>query len=156
MTDPNAADRDLARLDTLANLLDNQFRIPGTQFRFGLDAIIGLIPYLGDFAGLIVSGFLFRLMLRRGAGPGIMLRMLGNVLLDAAVGAIPLLGDFFDFGYKANRRNVDLLKRYYAEGKARPNARWSVALLMLLFFAIVIGFIWLIAKALSWLWHTAF
>lgn len=156
MSDSFAADRDLAQLDTLANVLDNQFRIPGTQFRFGLDALIGLVPYVGDFAGLIVSGFLFRIMLRRGAGPGIMLQMLGNVLLDAAVGSIPLLGDLFDFGFKANRRNVDLLRRYYTAGKARPNAKWSVAFLMLIFFAIVIGFIWLIVKALGMLWQYLF
>ncbi|MBK6932952.1 MAG: DUF4112 domain-containing protein [Saprospirales bacterium] len=108
-------DADLARLEALATLLDNQFRIPGTNVRFGLDGLIGLVPYLGDIAGFAVSGVLFSVMLKRGASPLILMRMMGNLALDAVVGAIPLLGDLFDFGYKANRRNVDLLRRYYAE-----------------------------------------
>ncbi|HMX39951.1 MAG TPA: DUF4112 domain-containing protein, partial [Saprospiraceae bacterium] len=60
-------DPDLAKLDTLAKLLDNQFRLPGTEFRFGLDGLIGLIPYVGDMAGFLVSGVLMRTMWRKGA-----------------------------------------------------------------------------------------
>ncbi len=141
-----AADPDMARLDALANLLDSQFRIPGTNLRFGLDGIIGLIPYLGDMAGFVISGLLMRLMVRRGAGPGIMLRMLGNFVLDALIGIIPLVGDLFDFGYKANRRNVNMLKKYYAEGKARPNAKTSVTILGIVFFALFVLLIWAIWK----------
>lgn len=140
------ADPDMARLDALAHLLDSQFRIPGTNLRFGLDGIIGLIPYLGDMAGFVISGLLMRLMVRRGAGPGIMLRMLGNFVLDAVVGIIPLVGDLFDFGYKANRRNVNLLKKYYAEDKARPSAKWSLTLLGIIFFALFVLLIWAIWK----------
>jgi hypothetical protein len=148
-------DPDMVRLNALANLLDNQFRIPGTSFRFGLDSIIGLVPYVGDMAGLIVSGFLFRIMLKRGAGPILMLRMLFNVILDALVGTVPFIGDLFDFGYKANRRNVDLLQKYYADGNKKPNAKYSVGFLMLIFFAVFIGIIWLVAKAVGWIWTAA-
>ena len=144
-------DPDLARLDVLAKLLDNQFRIPATNLRFGLDGLIGLVPYLGDLAGFVVSGFLMRTMLRKGAGPLLMLRMLFNFVLDALVGIIPFVGDLFDFGFKANRRNVDLLKQYYADGKAKPNAKGSVAFLGLLFFAVFAGMVWLIWKAAAWL-----
>ncbi len=144
---------DLARLDALATLLDNRFRIPGTQVRFGLDALIGLIPYLGDIAGFAVSGVLFSVMLRRGAGPLILLRMMGNFALDTLVGAIPLLGDIFDFGYKANRRNVDLLKRYYADDSPKPSARSSVLFLMLLFFAFLIGLVWLTGRLVMAAWQ---
>lgn len=139
-------DPELARLDALAALLDNRFRIPGTEIRFGLDGLIGLVPYLGDMAGLVVSGILMRLMLKRGAGPVLMLRMMGNFALDAVVGIVPLAGDLFDFGYKANRRNVDLLKQYYADGNARPSAKWSLALLGILFFVLFALLIWAVWK----------
>ncbi|MEO6039856.1 MAG: DUF4112 domain-containing protein [Saprospiraceae bacterium] len=143
---PVSADPDMVRLDALATLLDSQFRIPGTNMRFGLDGIIGLIPYLGDMAGFVISGLLMRLMLRRGASPGLMLRMLGNFALDALIGIIPIVGDLFDFGFKANRRNVNLLKKYYAEDKVRPSAKWSLTLLGFLFFALFVLLIWAIWK----------
>lgn len=136
----------MARLDALATLLDSQFRIPGTNMRFGLDGIIGLIPYLGDMAGFVISGLLMRLMLRRGAGPMLMLRMLGNFVLDALIGIVPLVGDLFDFGFKANRRNVNLLKKYYAEEKPRPSAGWSLTVLGIAFFILFVLLIWAIWK----------
>lgn len=150
-------DPDLARLDTLAKLLDNQFRIPATNLRFGLDGLVGLVPYVGDMAGFVVSGFLMRTMLRKGASPLLMLRMMFNFVLDAVVGVVPILGDLFDFGYKANRRNVDLLKQYYADGEAKPSAKGSLAFLGVLFFAMFIALIWFVWKASAWLlssaWH---
>jgi len=152
----NDENPDLARLDMLAKLLDNQFRIPGTNFRFGLDGLIGLVPYVGDMAGLIVSGILMRTMIRKGAGPLLMLRMMGNFMLDAVVGIIPIVGDLFDFGFKANRRNVDLLKKYYADGGAKPNAKGSLALLGFVFFVLFAAMIWgmwkLAALLTVWVW----
>lgn len=149
---PKTGNEDLARLDTLASLLDNRFRVPGTNVRFGLDGLIGLVPYLGDIAGFAVSGVLFSVMLKRGAGPLILLRMMGNFMLDAVVGAIPLLGDLFDFGYKANRRNVDLLKKYYAEDSPKPNVRGSVMFLIFLFFVFLAGLVWLMGWLLAKVW----
>jgi hypothetical protein len=148
-TPPN--DPDMARLDALAKILDNQFSIPGTNFRFGLDGIIGLIPYVGDMAGLLVSGYLLRLMARKGAGPIIMLRMMGNFALDTLVGIIPIVGDLFDFGFKANRRNVEMLKRYYATDQKRPNAKISAGVLAVLFlglFVLLMIGIWKLAALL--------
>lgn len=150
------ADPDLTRLDAVAKLLDNQFVIPGTNLRFGLDGIVGLIPYAGDMAGFLVSGLLFRTMMKRGAGPLLMLQMMGNIVLDAAVGIVPFVGDLFDFGFKANRRNVNLLREYYAAGKARPNAKTSLFLLGLLFFALFVVMLWGIwklgAMLTAWVW----
>lgn len=143
-------DPELARLEALSKLMDNQFRIPGTNLRFGLDGLIGLIPYMGDMAGFVVSGFLMRTMVKKGAGPWLMIRMLFNYVLDAVVGIIPLLGDLFDFGFKANRRNVDMLKRYYADGTIKPNATRSMAFLGLLFFALFIVLVWLVWKLAAW------
>lgn len=152
----NPQDPDLAGLDKLATVLDNQFRIPGTNMRFGMDGIIGLVPYLGDMAGLVVSGFLLRTMVRKGAGPLLMLRMMGNYVLDALVGIVPIVGDLFDFGFKANRRNVDMLRRYYASGEKRPSATRSAGLLGLSFFVVFLALlygIWRIAAwLLTWIW----
>ena len=149
-------DPELARLETLSKLMDNQFRIPGTQIRFGLDGIIGLIPYMGDMAGFVASGFLMRTMVKKGASPLLMLRMLFNYILDAVVGIIPFIGDLFDFGFKANRRNVNLLKKYYADGKVKPKATRSMAFLGVLFFALFVVMIWLVWKlaalVLGWAW----
>jgi len=149
---PKTGNEDLARLDTLATLLDNRFRIPGTNIRFGLDGLIGLVPYLGDIAGFAISGVLFSVMLKRGAGPLILIRMMGNFMLDAIVGIIPFFGDLFDFGFKANRRNVDLLKQYYAEDTPKPSVRRSVLFLMFLFFVFLVGVVWLTGWLLAKTW----
>lgn len=149
-------DPEIEWLDKLAKLLDNQFSIPGTNFRFGLDGIIGLVPYFGDIAGFAVSGILLRTIVKKGASPLLMLRMMWNVVLDAVFGIIPVLGDLFDFGYKANRRNVDLLKKYYADGKAKPSAKSSVAFLGFLFMVMFAALIWAIwkfaAMLVGWIW----
>lgn len=152
---PNEAE-DLARLDTLATLLDNRFRIPGTEIRFGLDALIGLVPYVGDLASFVISGILFSVVLKRGVGLFTLLRMMGNFVLDALVGAIPFLGDLFDFGYKANRRNVDLLKKYYAEEGPKPKASTTIMLLVLLFLLFFAGLIWATGWLLATAWHWVF
>ena len=122
---------DIERLSFLADLLDNRFQIPGTSIRFGLDAIIGLIPYAGDLLSLLVSGYLLLLIVRNGAGPMLILKMVGNYLLDAAIGAIPVLGDLFDIAFQANTRNVALLIQYYERDEPRPSALKSMLLLAL-------------------------
>lgn len=153
---PRPTDPDLARLEAMAKLLDNQFFIPGTNIRFGLDGIIGLIPYAGDMVGFLVSGVLFRTMMKHGAGPLLMIQMMGNIVLDAVVGIVPFFGDLFDFGFKANRRNVDLLRRYYASGKPKPSAKTSIFLLGVLFFILFIALLWGIWKLgallAAWVW----
>ena len=107
--DPRVA-QDLRRLDRLAQLLDSRFRIPGTGIRFGLDGIIGLVPGLGDLATLAPSAYLLVQANRLGASKATMLRMASNTGIDFAIGAVPLLGDIFDVGFKANNRNVALLR----------------------------------------------
>jgi hypothetical protein len=146
-------DRDLERMRELAELLDNRFRIPGTDMRFGLDGIIGLIPGVGDVAGLAVSSYLFAVMVRKGAGPLVMLRMFVNMLVDAIVGAVPLFGDLFDFGYKANRRNVQMLLRYYDSDTPKPKAGTSLALLGVFLIALFILALWGIYKLVAMLWN---
>jgi len=100
----------MARLDALANLLDTAFILPGTNVRFGIDAIIGLVPGIGDAITTLISLYIVREARELGAPRRLIARMLMNVALDGAVGAVPFLGDAFDVMWRANRRNVALLR----------------------------------------------
>jgi hypothetical protein len=100
------------RLRALARLLDNAIQIPGTRYRVGLDALVGLVPVLGDVIGAIFSTFIVFQAARLGASKATLVRMVGNVALDTVVGEIPLLGDLFDAGWKANMRNLALLEAH--------------------------------------------
>jgi hypothetical protein len=111
----------LERIRSLTRLLDSAIEIPNTRFRFGLDAVVGLVPGLGDLIGGAVSTFLIVEAARLGVPRSTLLRMIGNVGLDTVVGEIPLLGDLFDFGWKSNTRNLALLEQHLerpAAGKA--------------------------------------
>ena len=134
------------RLRTLARLLDDAFQVPGTRFRVGLDALIGLVPGIGDAIGAIFSTYIVFQAARLGASRATLVRMLGNVALDTIVGEIPLLGDLFDAGWKANIRNLALLENQlqYPVSTARSSRRVLLliggALLLLLAGVIALGF----------------
>lgn len=102
----------LARIDALATLLDTAFLIPGTDVRFGLDALIGLIPGIGDAITSLMSLYIVHEARQLGAPGHIVIRMLANVVLDGFVGAIPIAGDAFDVFWRANRRNMRLLREW--------------------------------------------
>jgi hypothetical protein len=102
----------LARLDALAKLLDVAFIVPGTNVRYGIDGLIGLIPIIGDIITTAISLWLVREARALGAPWYLTMRMLGNVALDGVVGAVPLVGDAFDVMFRANIRNVKLLRRW--------------------------------------------
>ena len=104
--------RAIRRVERLARLLDSEFRIPGTRFRFGIDGLIGLAPGIGDAAGLALSSYIVLEAWRLGTPPPILVRMIANLALDGAVGTVPVVGDLFDIAWKANRRNLDLLLRH--------------------------------------------
>jgi len=108
---------DLKWVDRITRIMDSRFRIPGTNFRFGLDPILGLIPGLGDATSFAISGALIYYMAKHGVSRKVIIMMLGNIALDATFGSIPILGNIFDFLFKANQRNVSLLKRHYEEKK---------------------------------------
>jgi hypothetical protein len=97
----------------LVRLLDSALRVPGTDFRVGLDALIGLIfPGGGDAVGAVPALLILGLALRHGVPPVIVLRMLLNIGLDALLGAVPLLGDLFDAAFRANEKNLALLEKH--------------------------------------------
>ncbi len=102
----------LARLDALAKLLDVAFIVPGTNFRYGIDGLIGLIPVVGDIITTAISLWLVREARALGAPWHITSRMLANVALDGVVGLVPVAGDAFDVMFRANVRNMRLLRRW--------------------------------------------
>lgn len=117
-------DERLARLDRFADLLDSRFRIPGTGLRFGLDGVIGLIPGIGDTATAAASLYVVVQARELGCGNWTLVRMLGNVAVDGVLGSVPLLGDIFDFAWKANRRNIRLLREDLAHRDRRAARPW--------------------------------
>ncbi len=138
-------------VDRTARLLDTRFRIPGTNIRFGADFLLGLIPGAGDVISLLLSGSLVITMARHGASGRVLLKMLFNVALDALVGTIPVLGDIFDLAYKANYRNLQLLKDHYEVGAHRGSARPFIVGLLVVILLVVVVILWGMLALIWWM-----
>lgn len=147
----------LARLRTVSDLWDRAFGIPGTQWRLGLESLVGLLPVGGDVVGLGISIYILWQVVQFKLPKTLLLRMVFNIAIDALVGAVPILGDLFDMTWKANTKNVNLLESHLQEPiKSRSADRrflWLLfgglfmALITLSAFAIVV-LVWVV-KALS-------
>jgi hypothetical protein len=109
---PGGPEESVARLEALGRLMDGAFVLPGTNIRLGLDAIIGLVPVAGDVISGLVSSYLIWEARQLGASRWLIARMMGNTLLDTTIGAIPLVGDAFDLLFRANMKNMALLRRH--------------------------------------------
>lgn len=137
----------LEHLRALSRLLDNAFTIPGTRYRFGLDALIGLVPGLGDAVSAVFSGYLVLQASRMGAPRSVVTRMIGNVAIDTIVGWIPLLGDIFDVAWKSNVRNMALLEQHVRQpAAAKAGSRRAIVvvggvLILLLVGIFTLGFL---------------
>ncbi len=142
-------------------LLDECLRVPGTNLRFGLDPILGLIPYGGETASTVIGAFILGEAGHKGLPLRTLLRMGGNMVLNAAVGAIPVAGDLFSFWFKSNTRNYRLLDAYLqsGHGEEAPGGWWPLLLI-----AGVLGLVFVL-NLLAWLvlggvlyhaWSTAF
>ena len=141
-------------LERLAKLMDSQFRIPGTNIKFGLDALIGLVPGIGDLTTFIISGMMLSVLAKNGASGFVLARMTLNIILDALIGSIPILGDIFDVGFRANERNLKLMREHYIEGRHKGSAL-KVIVPLLLFLLIILGCVaWLSYHFISWLFHS--
>jgi Domain of unknown function (DUF4112) len=116
---PRTREERIARIEALASLLDTAFVIPGTNWRFGFDALIGLVPGIGDALTTALSVWLVKEAHALGAPAHLIARMLGNIAIDGVVGAVPLLGDAFDLVWKSNRRNLYLLRRHIEAERSR-------------------------------------
>jgi hypothetical protein len=136
-------------LDYIAALLDDMWRIPGTKIRFGLDALIGWVPGIGDAMASIASCLIVFASWRRGVPRITLTRMVANILLESTIGAIPVVGDVFHIAWKANRRNYRLLLREREEPGSYVKRDWVFLAAIVLTFVAAVGipiaiFIWLL------------
>lgn len=140
-------------LTWLAALMDSAFVIPGTKFRVGLDPIIGLIPFVGDAVGTLVSTFIVARCGALGLPRIILARMTINVALNALVGAIPGAGDIFSFWFRSNDRNLNLAREWLANPKRATVRDWAVVLgILTAIVAAAIGIVWFFAIILQAAW----
>jgi NAD/NADP transhydrogenase beta subunit len=147
----NAARRLFAdeNLELVSHLLDDWFRIPGTQIRFGLDGIVGLIPGLGDVIAGLASCIILVGAWFRGVPYIGLVRMLVNLGIEVVIGAIPFVGDLFDIAWKANRRNYKLMVRHIEQPRRHTWKDWAflvtlVAGTLIVFVSPVVVVIWLV------------
>ena len=143
---------ELIWVERVSKLLDSKFRIPGTSIRFGLDPIFGLLPVAGDVGTMLISLSLIYTMYQHRASGKVVAKMILNVLFDAVFGSIPVIGIFFDVYYKANNRNVRLLKAYYEEGKHRGSATGVIISVLVVTVLIIAGLIYSAWLMLTWLY----
>ena len=121
----------------LALIMDNFLRVPGTNFRFGLDPLMGLLPGLGDTGSALISAMALIAAARRGLPKILLARMSLNILINEAVGIVPIVGDAFSFWFKSNARNYDLIRRHTATPRRSTTSDW-------IFVAAVLGALFLI------------
>lgn len=143
-------------LEELSQWMDSKFEIPGLKWRFGLDAVLGLLPGLGDTVTFLVSCYILLAAARHGVPRITIARMGMNVAIDLAMGCIPILGDVFDIAWKANTRNVELLKRTLDTPlHARRRGQWADWLFviggMTILFLGMLTMVYLTWSALAWL-----
>jgi hypothetical protein len=139
-------------LDDLSFYLDGLFRVPGTGWRFGLDALIGLVPNVGDTLTSFASFYILLAGVRYGVPKITLLRMAFNIGLDYVVGIVPFVGDAFDFVWKANKQNMDLIRtRAAGKGKGKTSDYVFVFGLIGLLIAVLVGSIFASVFILWWL-----
>lgn len=143
---------DLFWIEEMARLMDSKFRIPGTRFRFGLDPILGLLPVIGDVSSFAISGGLLLYMMRFGVSRKVIILMLLNIVLDTVIGSIPIIGQLFDFYYKANNRNINLLRKHYHEQKYQGSGTWILVSVALVLVALIFLMLWGLWKLIDWLY----
>ena len=140
-------------VERIASVMDNKFRVPGTNFRFGLDPILNFIPIAGDASGFLVSAALLYVMAKNGASRKVLILMTLNICADAVIGAIPIVGQISDFYIKANTRNINLLKEHYEEGKHTGSGSGIIVFLLIILGLFMAGILYLSYLALAWLFN---
>jgi hypothetical protein len=148
---------DLALSRQVAKLMDDAVTVPGTSFGVGLDAVIGLLPGIGDAAGSVISGVIVRDAIRARVPMPVLALMGFNLILDALLGLVPAVGDFLDVAHRANRKNVRLLMREVERQPLReaPSAGYVLGAVVLMIVPLLAGIaaavftVWLIWRWLS-------
>lgn len=139
----------IQRLRKLSRVLDNAIAIPGTSFRIGLDPILGLIPGAGDLIGTALSAYIVIEAARLGIPRAALGKMVSNILLESLVGTIPVLGDWFDFAWKANTKNMELLEAHLGVSQEEKTNPLFIFLLVAGFFIVGIGLVTLSVLAIK-------
>jgi hypothetical protein len=134
------------RIGAVAHLLDDIVAVPGTNARVGLDPIIGLVPFLGDIVGALMSAWIVIEAARFRLPTIVLLRMILNATADFVIGLVPFIGDLFDLGFKANTRNLELFHRHAVDPGASTSSSWALVGGVALAF---VGIIWLGVVLLS-------
>lgn len=150
----DAQDRQPAveHLAKLSFLLDRAFRVPGTQWRFGLEAIIGLIPGLGDMVGSLAGMYSLWVARQLGVPFVVQARMVMNLAIDGIVGLVPFAGDLFDFAFKAHSRNQALLERWLRSPHPTRSSSWAVLVAgAIVLLALMGASIWISVAVVQWL-----
>ncbi|MGB3184178.1 MAG: DUF4112 domain-containing protein [Cyclobacteriaceae bacterium] len=142
--------RQLEWAEKVAVLLDSKYKLPGTKYRFGLDPVLGLLPVVGDGVSFIISSLLVVQAARTGVSGKVLLKMTGNVLLDFIVGSVPILGSVFDFIYKANTRNIRLMREYYQEDKHKGSGVGILIILVVILALIIAAIAAVISLIVRW------
>ena len=143
-------ERSLELLRRWARLFDAAFRIPGTEFRFGLDPLIGLLPGVGDLASPLLTIFILWQATRLRVPKVVLARMVLNALIDGGIGAIPVVGDAFDFAWRSNEWNMALLERHAMPGRGATSADYLFVTLCVI---VVVMAALLPLVVLFWLLH---
>lgn len=138
----------ISRLDNFARIMDSNFQVPGTRMRFGLDGLVGLIPVVGDLTAAILGLYLLGEATKIGAPGSVKRRIAGNIALDFLLGLVPVAGDALDFVFKANERNVALL-RNYTQGRLAPPAATATRRSPLVWLMAAMGLVLLILVAIA-------
>ncbi|MBX2842411.1 MAG: DUF4112 domain-containing protein [Flammeovirgaceae bacterium] len=125
-------------IENITKVMDSSFRFPVLGFKFGLDPILGLIPGIGDFITLCISGLLVISSVKYKISGKLAIMMLGNIFLDFLIGSIPFIGDLFDFAFKANTRNYKLLKGHLEKGKYQGSGKTILLIVVFAFLALLV------------------
>ena len=147
--------RDLVALRHFAYLMDRAFEVPHTRQRFGLDALLGLVPGVGDTVGALMATWIIAGALRHRVRSLVIARMVGNVAADLLFGAVPVAGDLFDFVFDSNMRNMRLLEKYRDRARPpRPASRIVLIVVAIALFLVAIPVALVAAVAAAILWST--
>ncbi len=154
MTEPAPSPNVVARMEHIrrvARVLDAAIPIPGTSYRFGIDAVIGLVPGLGDAVGVVFASVILYQAYRLGASKRLLTRMLYNIGVDGLLGAIPLLGDWHDLVWKANVKNADLVARHVQQPDQTARASgWFLMAVLGAVLAMGLAAIWIAVWVVRW------
>ena len=142
----------MKKLDRLAWWLDSSIPVPGTSWRIGVDGLIGLIPGVGDLTAGALSSYILLEAVKMGVPALVIVRMSLNIILESVVGTIPILGDVFDFAFKANQRNVRLMRNYMTNPvQVKKRSTLTVIVVVTLLIAALVLTVWVVLVLLSML-----